>query len=302
MRRAALALATIASLWGTVAQAASLQLCDRAPKLSATQQDRLLRVAALVKQTLDASGHSVALVARAGLDLSRFNVRYSHAGISLKANANGAWSVRQLYYACDDARPRLFDQGIAGFLMGSESPSEGYLSMVLLPERAGTALAQTALNPQLALDLLAADYSANAYAFSTRYQNCNQWVMELMASAWGHLDPNQPARLAAQRWLLAQGYAPKPVDVGSHALMLAAHFAPLIHVEDHPLADIQSLKLRVSMPASIEAFARHQVPEAERIEFCYNAQQVVVRRGWQPLGAGCEAAPGDEVMRFNAPT
>lgn len=292
-------LAAIAFIGCSAAQAGSLQLCDRPPNLSASQQDRVLRVAAMVKQTLDASGHSVALVARAGLDLSRFNVRYSHAGISLKADANGAWSVRQLYYACDESRPRLFDQGIAGFLMGSENPSEGYLSMVLLPEGAGTALAQTALNPQLALELLAADYSANAYAFSTRYQNCNQWVMELMASAWGPLDPNEPARAAAQRWLLAQGYAPEPVNVGSHLLMFAAHFAPLIHVTDHPLADIQSLKLRISMPASIEAFAHQQLPQAERIEFCYNAQQVVMRKGWQPLGAGCEAAPGDTVMRFN---
>jgi hypothetical protein len=299
MRRAALALAAISGLGCMTAQAANLQLCDRPPKLDATQQDRLLRVAAMVKQTLDASGRSVALVARAGLDLSRFNVRYSHAGISLKANANGPWSVRQLYYACDESRPRLFDQGIAGFLMGSESPSEGYLSIVLLPERAGAALEQTALSPRLALELLAADYSANAYAFSTRYQNCNQWVMELMASAWGHLDPSQPARAQAQAWLQAHGYAPEPVDVGSHALMFAAHFAPLIHVTDHPLADIQSLKLHISMPASIEAFARQQAPQAERIEFCYNAQQVVVRRGWQPLGAGCEAAPGDEVTLLN---
>ena len=35
-----------------------------------------------------------------------------------------------------------------------------------------------------ALALLGREYSANAYPFSPRYQNCNQWVAELLATAW----------------------------------------------------------------------------------------------------------------------
>jgi hypothetical protein len=72
----------------------SLQFCGRASPLTARQQDRLLRVAAILKDELEASGASVALVARSGLDLQRFRVRYSHAGVSLKSSANAHWSVR----------------------------------------------------------------------------------------------------------------------------------------------------------------------------------------------------------------
>ncbi len=286
-------------LWLGAVHAANLRACDRPATVSAAEQDRQLRVAALIRQTLQQSGQQVALIARAGLDLSRFGVRYSHAGISLQANPNSAWSVRQLYYACDESRPRLFDQGLAGFLQGSDNPSQGFISVVLLPEPQAAALAHAALDRPQALALLAGDYSANAYAFSTRFQNCNQWVMELIASAWGGFDAAPPTRAQAQQWLATHGYAPEPVNVGSHALMLAAHFTPLIHVADHPLADIQALKLHVSMPASIEAFARQQAPQAERIEFCYNTRHAVVRRGWQPLSDNCEAAPGDEVVRFD---
>jgi hypothetical protein len=278
---------------------ASSRFCDRPAAIDATQQDRLLRFAAVVKQTLERSGHGVALIARSGLDLSRFDVRYSHAGISLKASPNGPWSVRQLYYACDESRPRLFDQGMAGFLLGTDDPSVGYVSLVLLPEPEGEALARTSLDPRLALDLLAADYSANAYAFSTRYQNCNQWVMELIASAWGPLDATRPAREQAQQWLQAQGYAPAPIDIGSHTLLFAAQFVPLIHLDDHPPDDLYALKLRISMPASIEAFVRQRAPQAERIELCHDEQRIVVHRGWQPLGPGCQAAPGDEVIPFD---
>ena len=119
--------------------------------------------------------------------------------------------------------------------------------------------------------------------------------MELIASAWGRLDPARPARDEAQRWLQAQGYAPASIGV-SHALLFAAQFVPLIHVSDHPPDDLYALKLRISMPSSIEAFVRQQAPRAERLELCHDERHIVVHRGWQPLGAGCQAGPGDEVI------
>ena len=295
--RVAAAAAVLAcwAFFGT-AQAASVQFCDRPAAINAGQQDKLLRFAALVRQQLDRSGRNVALISRSGLDLSRFDIRYSHAGILLKADTDSAWAVRQLYYACEESRPRIFDQGVAGFLLGADRPSIGHVSIVLLPEAEGAALARSSLDRRLALDLLAARYSANAYAFSTRYQNCNQWVMELIASAWGQLDPARPAREQAQQWLQAQGYTPAPIDIGSHALLFAAQFVPLIHVDDHPLDDLYALKLHISMPASIEAFVQQHVPQAERVELCHDEHRIVVRRGWQPLGPDCQAAPGDEVI------
>ena len=92
--------------------AGTLQFCDPPAKLSADQQDRLFRFAGIVKAALEASGQSLALVARSGLDLGRFGVRYSHAGLSIKGSTNAPWSVRQLYYACDERKPRIFDQEI----------------------------------------------------------------------------------------------------------------------------------------------------------------------------------------------
>lgn len=302
--RAAVAVASTAAalacsaFFGT-AQAASVQFCDRPAAINAGQQDKLLRFAALVRQQLDGSGRNVALISRSGLDLSRFDIRYSHAGILLKADADSAWSVRQLYYACEESRPRIFDQGVAGFLLGADRPSVGHVSIVLLPAAEGAALARTSLDRRLALDLLAARYSANAYVFSTRYQNCNQWVMELIASAWGGFDPARVSREQAQQWLKAQGYAPAPVEIGSHGLMFAAQFVPLIHVDDHPLDDLYAMQLRISTPAAMEAFVHRQLPAAERVELCHDERKVVVHRGWRPLGPGCEAEAGDEVLAFD---
>ncbi len=267
--------------------------------LSATQQDRLLGFAAVAKAALEASGHRLALVSRSGLKLARFGIRYSHAGVSLKANANGPWSVRQLYYACDEGQPRLYDQGLAGFLFGTEDPSLGYLSIVLLPEPSASGLERAALDSARALSLLGADYSANAYAFSTRYQNCNQWLAELLAGAWGG---GSADRDSAQRWLAEQGYAPPPVEVNSRALMFAAGFVPWLRMDDHPRDDLQAMRFRTSLPAAIEAFVRAQVPAAERIELCHDSRRVVIRRGWTPIDDGCVPAAGDRVVALDSAT
>ena len=75
--------------------------CQRSIDIGAAEQDRVLRFAGVVKAELERSGASVALIARAGLDLSRFGQLYSHAGVALRDNPGGPWAVRQLYYACD---------------------------------------------------------------------------------------------------------------------------------------------------------------------------------------------------------
>ncbi|CAM4155276.1 DUF2145 domain-containing protein [Paracidovorax anthurii] len=276
------------------AHAGAWGLCDRPREAGAGAQDRMLRFAAAIGQALDGSGQMVALIARSGMDLGRFGIRDSHAGIALKPPGSGGWSVRQLYYACDASRPRLYDQGLPGFILGRDDPRTGHATVVLLPGAPGAALEGAALDGPTALSLLAADYSANAYAYSTRYQNCNQWVAEMLARAWSPWDASLPARAQAQHWLRAQGYAPAPIEVGSHALMFAAHFAPLVHVDDHPLEDLQALHFRASLPAAIEDFARQQVPGAQRIGFCHDLRKIVIHRGWDPFGAECEPVDEDD--------
>lgn len=301
----------------------SLGVCEEPPAPSAARRDRLLRVAALLKDELARSGRQVALVSRSGTDLRLFDLRYSHAGVALKASANGPWSVRQLYFACEEQRPRLFDQGMAGFVFGSDGAGAGFVSLVLLPDTAAAALERAALDNRRALGLLAATYSANAYAYALDYQNCNQWVAELLAEAWGNSgrdawfdtwfepeaesaairreEPLAPAarRAAAQAWLSAQGYLPHPFEMPWAPLASLAGLLPWLHSDDHPAQEIAAGRFGVSMPGSLEAFVRRQVPGAERVELCHQGDRAVLRRGWQPLGRDCLAAEGDDVIALD---
>lgn len=276
-----------------------LRPCDAAPPTSAVQQDRLLQFAAVVRETLAEAPEPVALVSRSGLDLARFGQRYSHAGLALRDHGDGPWTIRQLYFSCDEQQPRLFDQGLAGFVFGTAEPDAGHLSLLLLPGPAGDALAAAALDRRRALSLLGARYGANAHAFAVDQQNCNQWVAELMAEAWsarprpdGGVDV---ARRKAQQWLAQQGYAPTVFELGA-PWMVAALFVPWVYRAGHPQDDLEAGRMRISMPASLEAFALRQVPGARRLEFCHAAGRVVVRRDGPPLDAACTAGEGDRVV------
>jgi len=293
---------------GVSGSSASSRFCDRQHPLTAGQQDRLLRFAAVLRDELAATddhngndnhnGSGAVLISRSGLDLARFRVRYSHAAVAWRGE-KGEWSARQLYYACDEARPRIYDQGLAGFAMGIDDPSLGYIAMVRLPAPAAEALRRASQDASLALHLLAARYSANAYAYSLRYQNCNQWLVELLATSMGELPDGEDLRQRAQRWLGQARYAPEPVEVGSQALMFAANFVPLLHLDDHPEDDRFAMKLKISLPSTIEAFVRQQLPDSERVELCYDGRQVVVHRGWTPIADGCRPGEGDRVVSLD---
>jgi hypothetical protein len=277
------------------AQASSGRFCDRSHELSAAEQDRLLRFAAVLRDELAASDDSVALVSRSGLDLSRFHIRYSHGAVAWRSE-QGAWSARQLYYACDEGRPRIYDQGLAGFAMGTDDAQLGYVSIVRLPPQAVLALRPALLDTSRALHLLGAQYSANAYAYGLQYQNCNQWLIEMLAAGWGDLPDGDDLRQRAQQWLREQNYAPQPVEVGSRWLMLASYFVPLLHLDDHPQEDRAALQLHISLPSTVETFARDRFPQSERVEICHDDKQIVIHRGWTPIADGCKAGDGDRVV------
>lgn len=290
--------AVLALLLVPVGQAASWSYCDQPAKANLAQTDRMLRFGHLVENMLDETAAQALVVSRSGFDLERFNLHYSHAGVVLRDEAQQGWSVRQLYFDCAAERPRIYDQGIPGFLLGNEEGLPTFISMVFLPPDEERRLVFQARSKQVALSLLGPTYSANAYPFSTLYQNCNQWVLELLAYAWGNFPAEAPdRRAAAQGWLKAQGYRPTQIRLGPF-LDAASWFVPLVHRDDQPANELAEGKVSLSMPDSVEDFVRQQAPAATRLEICLKGTTVVIRKGWRRLDANCVAEPADQVMQL----
>ncbi|MFL6679855.1 MAG: DUF2145 domain-containing protein [Burkholderiaceae bacterium] len=308
MRRLARGLAGVAILAGllsaTAAHAFSFEVCDRPREPSADQRDVMLRFGAVVRDEIAAAASPAALIARSGLDLHRLDVRYSHAAVVLKDNGERPWSVRELYFSCDEHRPRVYDEGLTGFLLGTDDPDTGYVSLVFLPPERAESLRGTAVDKQHALGVLGASYSANAYPFSTRHQNCNQWVIELLADAWaaGDIDTggatDADARTRAQAWLRGQGYLPTVFTVSAHAMTWLPALVPWLSNDDHPPHELAHNRYNVSMPSSIETFVQARVPGARRVEICHIGRRVVLHRGWDDIADGCVPAAGDQVVEL----
>jgi len=298
-RFSSLALAGL--LFSSAAQA-SFQVCDRPREPSADQRDVMLRFGAIVRDEIAASGSPATLIARSGLDLHRLDVRYSHAAVALRDNGDRPWSVRELYYSCDEHRPRVYDEGLTGFLMGTDDPDTGYVSLVFLPPERAEPLRTTAVDKQHALGVLGASYSANAYPFSTLHQNCNQWVIELLADAWGPGDAgtDADARTRAQAWLRSQGYLPTVFTVSAHPMTWLPAVVPWLSNDDHPPHEIAHDRYNVSMPSSIETFVQARVPGARRVEICHAGRRVVLHRGWDDVAEGCVAGAGDQTFELSA--
>jgi hypothetical protein len=294
-----LALAGLLTM-SAAAHAISFEVCDRPKEPSADQRDVMLRFGALVRDELAAADGDVALIARSGLDLHRLDVRYSHEGVAIKDNDGKPWSVRELYYSCEDHKPRVFDEGLAGFVMGTDDPDTSYVSLVFLPAERAAPLRSTAVDKHHALGVLGASYSANAYPFSTLHQNCNQWVIELLADAWGTggIDESADARTRAQAWLRAQGYLPTVFTASAHPLTWLADLVPWLANDDHPPHEVAHGRYNVSMPASIETFVQAKVTGATRVEICHAGRRVVLHRGWDDITEGCVAGPSDRTIEL----
>lgn len=280
--------------------------CGPATDHSAEAQDQLMQLTQQVRRMLDATDATVAVVARSGTALGWLGHRWSHTGLALRDHPQGAWTVRQLYFDCEAGQSRLFDQGLAGFVTGVHPNQAAQLVLLVPPPEAAQPLARAALDDTQALALLGTAYSANAHAWDTRYQNCNQWVAELMATAWGGMQPppRQPTpRPLAQQLLRQQGYQPSTVQPPWPPLVALAGLSPWLHLNDHPPEDVATGQLRVSMPASIEAWLHARWPATRRVALCQQGHEVVVHPGWdEPATAvrpdthpdTCPALPGDE--------
>ncbi|CAN7382245.1 DUF2145 domain-containing protein [Massilia sp. LjRoot122] len=181
-------------------------------------------------QALDASGAQVALVARAGQDLSRYRLRYSHMGIVVRDHPKGRWTVVHALNDCGSAVSGLYHEGMGNFFLTDLYRHEAQL--VIPGPEAQARLAQLAVT-RTPLRLHEPRYNMLSYVYSTKYQNSNQWVLETLAAAMA--PPGQvETRAEAQRWLRSIGFQPPTVEISAATRLGARMFRANVAFDDHP--------------------------------------------------------------------
>ena len=106
--------------WGAPAHAG--RSCDAAPALKTATVERGLQLAERTRQALESSGAQVVVLARAGQDLGKYGLRYSHLGFAWRqpdaSQPGGAvWRVLHKLNQCGTREAALYRQGLGEFFL-----------------------------------------------------------------------------------------------------------------------------------------------------------------------------------------
>jgi hypothetical protein len=181
---------------------------------------------------LDASGAQVVVLARAGQDLSRYDLRWSHLGLAWRT-VGGPWRVSHKLNQCGTATSALYRQGLGEFFL--DDPWRYEAAWVVPTPELQQKLLAVLQSRERSLELHEPRYSMVSYAWGQQYQQSNQWALETMAEAM------EPAtihrREQAQAWLRFKGYAPTVLRVGPLTRLGGRMTRANIAFDDHPTQD-----------------------------------------------------------------
>lgn len=218
------------------ARALAGQNCEpRKPDLESVKRDLALAasVAAQLDEMTQRDGTKVLLIARAGQDLSRYGLRYSHLGIAYRDDAalggRGAWRVVHKLNQCGSSSSGLYRQGLAEFFGDGLYAHEAGV-VVLKP---GVAMRVTEqLKDDVALTALHEPrYNMLAYPWSGPYQQSNQWAIETLALL---IDQTVTSRATARSWLRVRDYRPTTLQISPLTRLGARIGMAHIAFDDHP--------------------------------------------------------------------
>jgi hypothetical protein len=181
-------------------------------------------------QALDASGAEVALVARAGQDLSRYRLRYSHMGVAVRDHPRGRWTVVHALNDCGTAVSGLYYEGMGNFFLTDLYRFEAQL---VIPGPEAQAKLARLFATRTPLRLHEPKYNMLSYVYSTQYQNSNQWVLEALAAAAAPSGQVE-TRGEAQKWLRSIGFQPPTVEIPATVRLGARMFRANVAFDDHP--------------------------------------------------------------------
>ncbi|APW40416.1 hypothetical protein RD110_02155 [Rhodoferax koreense] len=191
--------------------------------------ERGMALAAKVSQALDASGARVVLLARAGQDLTKYQLRYSHMAFAIKTDA-GPWRVVHKLNECGSATSHLYRQGLGEFFLDDPWRFEAAWAV---PAPAVQAALWPVLQDRTRLGAMHQPaYSMVAYAWGQKYQQSNQWAVETLALAVAPTGVRN--RTQAQAWLQFNGYEPTTLRLGPLTRLGARVGSANIAFDDHP--------------------------------------------------------------------
>ncbi len=220
-----------------------------------------MNMAEKTRLALEASGAQVALIGRVGQDLSRYGLRYSHMAYAWRDHPKGRWLVVHELNQCGTADSALYDQGLGNFFLDDLHAFE---AVIVIPSEQSQARIAKMLASDVPSRLHKRAYNMLSYAFSTQYQNSNQWVLETYAAA-SATDMEIRTRGLAVSWLRMTGFRPITVDIPATTRLGARMFSANIAFDDHPFGRRAQGLIDTVTVESVIRFVRKREPESREM-------------------------------------
>ena len=241
----ALAIATAAAHAG--------QTCDTTPP-DTLSMTRALSLAERVQERMDATDAQVVIIARAGQDLRKYGLNWSHLAFAYRDGTDvpawqspmgaalfdgpiaprrprSTWRIAHKLNQCGTAEAAVFRQGLAEFFL--DTPFRYEAAFVIPAPEVQAALMQVLPDDRRLVQWHTPAYSVVAYPWSTRYQQSNQWALETLA---GSLDPAASTRERAQAWLQLHDYRPTVLRIDALTRLGGRITRANVAFDDHPNA------------------------------------------------------------------
>jgi hypothetical protein len=194
--------------------------------------ERGLTLAERTAAALDASGQRVVILARAGQDLTKYGLRYSHLGYAYQqpdGQGGHVWRVVHKLNTCGTSESAIYRQGLGEFFL--DTPWRYEAAWVVPASEVQDKLLPLLQDNVRAASLNTRAYSIVSYAWGQKYQQSNQWALETLALA---MEPSATTRERAQAWLQFKGYQPTTLKIGPLTRLGGRATAANIAFDDHP--------------------------------------------------------------------
>lgn len=228
----------VGGMLSTTVPALAGRNCDAPQPMKTVAVERGLALAERTAKALDASQADVVILARAGQDLSKYGLRYSHLGFAYRQpdGAGGTvWRVMHKLNQCGTAESAIYRQGLGEFFL--DTPWRYEAAWVVPTPEVQAQLMQVLRNEPRAIALHHKPYSMVSYAWAQKYQQSNQWALETMGMALGATRASGvTGRVQAQEWLQARSYQPTVLKIDALTRLGGRIGSANIAFDDHPNA------------------------------------------------------------------
>lgn len=241
-----------------------------------------------VQALLNEYADCVAIVSRRGSDLSRYRFdtpapRYTHTAFVVRGDSfySGSASDTGVRWYCDHllnthegGEGHLYRHPLIDFF--KDDPFE-YEVCVTIPSVELQRRIRSVLTRPLREELHNPNYNRLAYPFSTRFQNSNQWLMEIVGAAQSGL----VTRLEIQNFLKESGLSPTIIRLGRGMQMLARMTTSNTRFGDHPDTDRANGRIHFLVEPSMRSYLEMTDDVVLTRQVWY--QQTSAVRGGSPL-------------------